>query len=45
MRESGLNVPQSLKRPNHQAGADQQHQRQSHVYDYEGVAGAMPLPA
>ena len=45
MRESGLNVPQSLKRPNHQAGTDQQHQRQRHLNDHQGVARAMPFPA
>ena len=45
MCESGLNVPQRLKRPDHQAGTDQQHQRQRHLHDHQSIARAMPLPA
>ena len=45
VRESRLHAAQMLKRANHQAGADQQHQRERHLHHDQRVARAMALPA
>ena len=43
--EPGLYLPQCLKRPDHQAGTDQQHHGQGHLQHYQGVPRAMRLAA
>ena len=45
VRESGLPIAQLLKRANHQAGTDQQHQRERHLHRDERVPRAMVFPA
>ena len=41
--EPGMDVSQRLKRPDHQARADQEHERQRDLRDDQRVARAMPL--
>ena len=45
VRESRLHAAQLLKRANHQAGADEQHERERHLHDDQRVARPMALPA
>ena len=45
VRESRLHAAQLLKRANHQAGADQQHERERHLHHDQRVARPVALPA
>ena len=45
VRESRLHAAQLLKRANHQAGADEQHERERHLHDDQRVARPMAFPA
>ena len=44
-REPGIDVAQRLERPDHQTGADEQHQRERHLDDDERAARAMSIAA
>jgi hypothetical protein len=41
--ESGIDVAQRLERADHEAGTDQQDQRQRHLHDHQNAARAMPV--
>ena len=43
--KAGIHVPQRTERTDHQAGTDQQDQRQPHLHDHEKITRAMPLLA
>ena len=43
VRESRLHAAQVLKRADHQAGADQQHERERHLHDHQDVTCSMAL--
>ena len=43
--EAGVDVAHRLERADHQAGGDQQHDRQRDLGDDQRVAGAVTLPA
>ncbi len=45
VRESRLHAAQLLKRANHQAGADEQHERERHLHHDQRVARPVALPA
>jgi hypothetical protein len=43
--EAGIDLPQCEERPNHQSGANQEHQRHCHLSDHEHLPSAMTVAA
>ncbi len=43
--EAGLHLFERPEGPDHQSGADQQHQRHGHLRDHENAPGSVPFPS